>query len=69
MARIAAAHKMVCQHLSRRPLHRAPRRRLPRRAADDGVRRASDIEGRAPVPVAVLRELEIIALAMKSHGQ
>jgi hypothetical protein len=34
-----------------RPLHRLSPRRLPRRAADDGVSGSSDVERRPPVPV------------------
>ena len=45
-----------------------PRRRLPRRAAHDGMRDAGHEERRAPVPVAILRQLQVPALTMQSHG-
>jgi hypothetical protein len=48
--------------LTRRPLHRPPRRRLPRRAADDGVSDADREEVRAPVTRRVARELYVPAL-------
>jgi hypothetical protein len=44
------------------PAHRSPRRRLPRRAADDGVRDPDREEVRPPVPRRVVRELHVPAL-------
>jgi hypothetical protein len=35
---------LIVRSPPRRPLHRTPRRRLPHRAADDGVRRPGDVE-------------------------
>jgi hypothetical protein len=52
------------QRLPRRPLDRAPRRRLPGRPADDGVRDADREEVRAPVPGRVGRELHVPSLCV-----
>src|SRR6266850_5715195 len=54
------------QRVSRRTLHRAPGRRLPRRAG--GARRRvlhpGRVKRRAPAALGVARELEVVALAV-----
>jgi hypothetical protein len=54
--------RLTAKRFPRRPLHRAPRGRLPRRSADDGVRDADGEERGPPVPSGVGRELDVPAL-------
>jgi len=60
----------LSQRLPRCTLHGPPRRALPTRAggARGRVLHSRRVERRAPTPVIVLGQLQIVALAMHPHG-
>ena len=58
----------VLQRIPPRTLNGSPHRRLPGRAAENRMGDPGDVGRRAPVAVAVLRELKVPPLAVQSHG-
>src|SRR5262249_13887413 len=59
----APSRSRLCERRPRRPLHRPPRCRLPRRARYDGMRAARRVEVRARA-FGKLLELEVVALSV-----